>query len=158
MNIVEQFEVSTPDDVEFLEYLTLDPQPDHLILRAKSKIFRDWFRSLVSGEKSASKKWSGSYYVLPPHMNLATENTFLDGVGRSLVQPSQHGNGFTYNLSWLRHTKLDEGCVIEIPGVIGMAEFEDYFNVCAERLQKMYVKHIRRSVVTLRLKEKLNVR
>jgi hypothetical protein len=158
MKVVEQFEVTTPDEVEFLEYLSLDPKPDHIVLRAKSKIFHDWFKGQVAGEKVPSKKWSGLYYVLPPNINLATDNTFIDGVGKPLCQHHGGHGGLVYNLAWLRHTQLDKGCEIEVPGVIGMSEFEDYFNVCAERLQKLYVKHIRRSIVTLRLKEQLNVR
>jgi hypothetical protein len=153
VKIIESFDVTTPDEVEFLEYLSLDPKPDHIVLSAKSTVFHDWFRSMVGSEVTTSKKWKGKYYMLPETM-LATDNTYIDGVGRGLVTTHQGHGGVTYNLSWLRHVDLGKGCEIEVPGVIGMSEFEDYFNVCADRLQKIYVKHIRRSIITLRMKER----
>jgi hypothetical protein len=154
MNLREVLEQQAPDEVVYLDYLTLDPQPDAIVLTAKSPVFHSWMKGLAKGKVMKSDKWAGEYYKVNLD-NIALPNNALgwewNNVGGALSKLGP--NGTLINLSWLRSCQLDEGVEIQFSQVSAWTDIEDYMNVAADVLKNLYLQQIRRSVLKLRLSE-----
>ena len=154
MNLREVLEQQAPDEVVYLDYLTLDPQPDAIVLTAKSPVFHAWMRGLAKDKTMESDKWAGEFYKVNLD-NIGIAGNALgwewNNVGGALTKLGP--NGTLVNLSWLRATELHEGIEINFPQVTAWTDIEDYMNVAADVLKNIYLQHIRRSVLKLRLSE-----
>jgi hypothetical protein len=154
MKIIKEITTEIPEEVVYLDYLTLDPTKieGKIVLSAKSKIFANWIKSIANGPPVRSAKWGGSYYPLTP--GIPGPPYWVEGVGNeNLMRPTPDGPAI--NLGWLRHAKLAEGIEIAFEPNFSFADYEDFMPTAIDLLTDLYMKFIRVEIMSLRLKEVL---
>lgn len=156
MRLTEEVTITTPEDIVYLDYLTLDPTKvdGKIVLSVKSKVFAAWAKS-VSAEGVTpvrSTKWGGTYLVLDPTKVLNMHAWWFEGVGNESLIRGTPG-GLVPNLGWIRHTKLAEGIEIEFEPNMSAADYEDFIPTVANALKLLYLQNVRQEILSLRMKE-----
>jgi hypothetical protein len=158
MKLENSISVETPGDIEYLEYLTINPTLEGVELSAKSKVIGTWAEMLSakanegSPVHNASGIWGGRYYAFPGAMVKAIPHTVNDRVGGEMFLSSGGPGGAYLNISWIRHIDLKDGFTIKV-NIPSAADYDDFLPACEEALRTLYVNCIRKNKMTLKLKE-----
>lgn len=158
MRLIETTEHELPSEVMYLEYLVLDPKDDHILLSAKSPLIHSFMRHHSKGKKTEENPdWGGRYFLVPAaKINLPPDGSVtISNPGGPIFGEMNHAtHQIRTNITWLRHTALDEGMEIKIPGVVAMADFEDYLHQVADAIRNFYLQNLRKAVLSLRMGER----
>jgi hypothetical protein len=152
MRLTTEITAVVPEEVEFMPLFSVELTDEGVLLKAKSPLFANYFRTISKASKTRKFKfWPGEYYVdLDLSRIKSSSGAFeLNQWDQSLVR------GGIVNLSWLSHVDLgsEEGMTFLYPDAMSYQDMEDFFTLACEALRDIYLCNLRKAKLSVRMAE-----
>jgi len=158
MQLKQTLTVEVKSDDVYFDLFEVESVAAGTLIRAKSKKFGAWFKSLEDKQKiskaNLSKSWVNATFAIPTQVIEQSGGTrseqlnysaraglFLDG------QP---------NMVWIFHGDLEAGWELLVPEPLSLNNLEDFFTTSIDDIRDMYLKHLRSGKFSATLSEVVN--
>jgi hypothetical protein len=159
MQLKQTLTVEVKSDDVYFDLFEVESVAAGTLIRAKSKKFGAWFKSLQDKQKVSkanhNKAWVNATFSVPTQiiadnvpgarseqLNYSVRSgLFLDG------QP---------NMVWIFHGDLEAGWELLVPEPLSLNNLEDFFTTSIDDIRDMYLKHLRAGKFSAVLSEVVN--
>jgi hypothetical protein len=153
MELKQEITVQVKSDDIYFDLFEVESVAEGTLIRAKSKKFGIWLKSLTPGPKinrsTVNKSWLNVVFTVPSilleeqggrdHLNFSYRNgLFFDG------QP---------NMIWLFQGDLEAGFELLVPEPLSLNNLEDFFTTAIDELRDIYLKYLRTGKFSAQLSE-----